>query len=163
MNAAHFHLMVNHLPIIFPVVGAIVLAVGIYFKNESIKRTSFLIFFLGGVTTAFAMFSGEGAEEIAEKIPGITKKIIHEHEESAEVFAIFNYIFGLLAAFNIWASLKGKLYAKYLNYAIIAGLLIVLFLAKQTGTSGGEIRHTEIREGGNIGTQESGESDQHEE
>ena len=163
MNAAHFHLLVNHLPIMFPLIGGIVFAVGLFFKNEPIKRTSFFIILLGGISTALAMFSGEGAEEIAEKIPGITKKIIHEHEEAAEVFALLNYILALLAGFNLWASLKGKLYAKYLNYAIIAGLLLVLFLAKQTGTSGGEIRHTEIREGGNIGTQESGVSDQHEE
>jgi sulfite exporter TauE/SafE len=59
----------------FPLIGGIVFAVGLFFKNEPIKRTSFFIILLGGISTALAMFSGEGAEEIAEKIPGITKKL----------------------------------------------------------------------------------------
>jgi hypothetical protein len=43
MNEAHWHLVVNHLPIIFPIVGVIVMVTGIVSKSEAVKRTSFLI------------------------------------------------------------------------------------------------------------------------
>lgn len=43
------------------------------------------------------MYTGEGAEEIAEKLPGVTDQLIHKHEEQAETFAILNYILGLVA------------------------------------------------------------------
>ena len=55
MNGAHFHLVVNHLPIIFPIVGLIVLAVGIGFKSEMVKRTAYFVFSIGAITDAIAM------------------------------------------------------------------------------------------------------------
>ena len=37
-------------------------------------------------------------------------------------------------------------YEKYATIAIVIVAVISVFLAKEVGTSGGEIRHTEIRE-----------------
>ena len=67
MNSAHFHLVVNHLPIIFPIAGLIVLAIGIGFKTEMVKRTAYFLFTIGAVSAAMAMNSGEGAEEVVEE------------------------------------------------------------------------------------------------
>jgi hypothetical protein len=62
---------------------------------------------------------------------------------------------------GLWASWKGKSFAKLLSFVILALSLVVLFLGKQTGTSGGEIRHTEIRSGQTVpaGAQEEGDDD----
>jgi hypothetical protein len=35
MNGAHWHLVVNHLPIIFPIVGVIVMITGLISKSEA--------------------------------------------------------------------------------------------------------------------------------
>ena len=70
MNQAHFHLVVNHLPIIFPIVGLLILIGGIIFRSEIIKRAAYFIFIIGSLSALVAMNSGEGAEEIAENLPG---------------------------------------------------------------------------------------------
>lgn len=145
MNGAHFHMVVNHLPIIFPIVGFIVLVVGFLVKSDVVKRTGFLVFILGAISNMPAFVSGEEAEEIVEGLSGVSHRLIHEHEEKAEVFGMMNYLLGLFSLIALWASWKGKQFAKYLGLLVLIFAPFVLYLAKETGTSGGEIRHTEIR------------------
>jgi hypothetical protein len=40
MNEAHFHLAVNHLPIIIPGIAALILAGGFIFKSDIVMRTA---------------------------------------------------------------------------------------------------------------------------
>lgn len=157
MNGAHFHLVVNHLPLIFPLVGAIVLLTGILSRSEAIKRTSYFVFILGSIATLLAMSSGEGAEEVVEEIKGISGRFIHEHEEKAELFALLSYGLGLLSLASLWLSWKQKPLSKPASFLVLIGSFAVLFFAKQTGTSGGEIRHTEIRENSAATSDESHE------
>ena len=145
MNDAHFHLVVNHLPIIFPLVGAIVLATGLISKSDGAKRSAFMIFILGAVAAIFAMNSGEGAEEIVENISGISENFIKTHEEAAETFALLSYVLGGLSVLSLWASFTKKSFSNIVSIATLLFALVVLFFAKETGTTGGEIRHTEIR------------------
>lgn len=159
MNGAHFHLLVNHFPIIFPFAGLFILVAGHFTKSEPIKRSAFMIFILGSLFTIAAMASGENAEEVAENISGITESSIHLHEESAELFAILSYILGALSASALWTSWKQKAIAQKLTGAVFIICLITLFLAKQVGTSGGEIRHTEIRSSTNTPAQQTNESE----
>jgi len=145
MNAAHFHLVVNHLPIIFPLVGVIVLITGFLSKSDAVKRTAFLIFFLGALTTVAAMTSGEEAEHVVEHIEGISEDYIETHEELAETFALLSYLLGAVSIVALWASFKKKAFANGIALIALLFAFVVLFFGKQTGTSGGEIRHTEIR------------------
>lgn len=161
MNSAHFHLVVNHLPIIFPMAGLIVLAIGIGFKAEMVKRTAYFLFTLGAITAAMAMNSGEGAEEVVEELSGVSHQLIHEHEEKAETMAILSYILGITSLIALWLSWKGKSIANVLSYVVLVLSLVTIFLGKQTGTSGGEIRHIEIRK--DFYPQSSDESFEHEE
>jgi hypothetical protein len=72
MNGAHWHLVVNHIPIIFPIVGVIVMITGLVSKSEAVKRTAFMIFILGSFAVIAAMNTGEDAEDVVEKIIGVT-------------------------------------------------------------------------------------------
>lgn len=146
MNQAHYHLVVNHLPIIIPIVGFVVLIGGVTVKLEIVKRTAYFIFILGSLATIAAMATGEGAEEAVEHIEGITEGMMHEHEERAEVFALLSYFLGVASVFALWSNLKKKSYASYVAIALIAYSCVVLCFAQQTGNSGGEIRHSEIRD-----------------
>jgi uncharacterized membrane protein len=145
MNGAHWHLVVNHLPIIFPVVGVIVMIAGLISKSEAVKRTAYMIFTIGALSAIVAMNTGEGAEEIVEKISGVTENYIEIHEETAETFAVLSYILGGLSLLGFWVSFKQKSYSNLVSIGTIVFALVVLFFAKETGTTGGEIRHTEIR------------------
>ena len=163
MNGAHWHLVVNHLPIIFPLVGVIVMITGFISKSETVKRTAFMIFILGALAAIAAMTTGEGAEEVVEKINGITENYIENHEETAETFAFLSYILGGISLFGLYASLKQKTFSTIISISTLVFAFVVLFFAKQTGTTGGEIRHTEIRDGNNnpapINSNEENEDD----
>ena len=150
MNGAHWHLVVNHLPIIFPMVGAIVMIIGLVSKSEAVKRTSLMIFVLGALASVAAMTTGEGAEEVVENIAGVTENYIETHEEAAETFALLSYVLGGISLVGLWASFKQKTFSSILTLSTLTLSFVVLFLAKQTGTTGGEIRHTEIRTGATL-------------
>ncbi len=145
MNDAHFHLVVNHLPIIFPLVGVIILITGLIAKSEAVKRTAYMVFSIGAITTITAMTSGEGAEEVVENINGISENFIEKHEEAAELFSLLSYVLGGLSLIGLWASFRQKTFSSIVSIAVLGLAFIVLVFAKQTGTTGGEIRHDEIR------------------
>ncbi len=145
MNQAHFHLIINHFPIIFPIAGIIVLTTGFIFQSEIVKRTAFLLFILAAITSVLAMISGENAENFVENIPEINEIYIEKHEKSAKIFSILTYLLGLFALLGLWLSVKQKKYSNMISIAILVLGLITLYFGKETGTTGGEIRHTEIR------------------
>lgn len=147
MTQPHFHLLINHLPIFFPVAGLLILITGIFLKNETIKRTAYGLFAIGAIGAFVASSSGEGAEEAIEHIQGVSRKLIHKHEESSEIFSLLSYLFGAISLVAIWVSFKQKSIANVLSILIFVFGLVVLFFAKETGTTGGEIMHSEIRSG----------------
>lgn len=162
MNNAHWHLVLNHLPIIIPLVGVLVMIGGFISRSEIVKRTAYIIFIFGAISAYPAMATGEGAEEVIEHLAGIDEKIIHVHEEMAETYAILSYILGAFSLLGLWANYTRKSFANIVAIFTIIFSFIVLFYARQTGTTGGEIRHTEIRTAGNTfipPADEKGESD----
>lgn len=145
MNDAHLHMVVNHFPIIGTILGLGVLIAGMIFKNDSVKNTAYSLFIVGAVFAAFSMGTGEGAEEIAEKMPDVTKHIIHEHEEMAEKLAIVLYVLAVISIGGIYLNIKRHPKAKLVSFIASVVAIIGVFLAIETGTTGGEVRHTEIR------------------
>ena len=145
MNQAHFHLMVNHLPIIFPIVGAIVLIGGFILRSEIIKRVAYSIFILGAIATLPAFLSGEGAEEVVEKLPGVSESFIEPHEDIAKIFALLSYSLGAFSILALWSNWQQKSFKGIVSIVVLILSIVVLYFGKVTGTTGGEIRHTEIR------------------
>lgn len=145
MNQAHFHLMVNHLPIIFPIVGTIVLIGGFMLRSEIIKRVAYTIFIFGAIATFPAFLSGEGAEEVVENLPGVSESFIEPHEDIAKIFALLSYTLGAFSILALWSNWQQKSFKGIVSMVVLILSIVVLYFGKVTGTSGGEIRHTEIR------------------
>ena len=146
MNNAHLHMVVNHFPIIGTFFGIGILITGIFLKNNSIKNTAYVLFIVAAIFGAFSMGTGEGAEEMVEDFPNIGKAIIHEHEELAEKFALVLYVTGVFALISLIATVKKFRLAKIFSFITLVLALISGIMSINVGTSGGEIRHTEIRE-----------------
>ena len=146
MNDAHLHMVVNHFPIIGTIFGLGILFSGLILKNNSVKNTAYILFIVCAIFSFVAMYTGEGAEEIVEDMPTIGHQIIHEHEELAEKFALIMYITGFFSLISLVANVKNHKYSRILSFITLALALVVAILSKPVGTSGGEIRHTEIRE-----------------
>ena len=145
MNDAHLHMVVNHFPIIGTILGLGILITGIILKNNSVKNTAYFLFIVAAVFAAFSMGTGEGAEELVEDMPSVGKKIIHEHEEMAEKLAIVLYVLGVVSLGGLFMNFKNHSKATLVSYAAVVVAVVGVFFAQQTGTTGGEIRHTEIR------------------
>ena len=146
MTDAHLHLVLNHFPILGTIFGLGILIVGMVLKNKSLKNTAYVLFVISAIFGAFSMGTGEGAEEMVEDFPNIGKQIIHEHEEWAEKLALLLYAVGTLSLLSLFLSIKKNNFEKYTAIITLLLAIAAVFLAKEVGTSGGEIRHTEIRE-----------------
>lgn len=145
MNNAHLHLLVNHIPIIFPIVAIILLVAGILTKSTFTRRNAYAIFILGAIASAIAMATGEGAEEAVEHIAGISENLIKTHEEAAEIFAGFSYFIAAIAAFALYSEVKNLKFSKFLTPVVLLLSMGMMYFAQEAGRTGGEIRHTEIR------------------
>lgn len=145
MNDAHLHLIVNHFPIIGTILGLGILITGLILKNNATKNVAYVLFVIAAIFAFFSMGTGEGAEELVEDMPNIGKQIIHEHEEMAEKLAIVLYFLGFVSLVGLYLNIKNHSKAKLVSFLALTIGAVAVFLAQQTGTSGGEIRHTEIR------------------
>lgn len=145
MNSAHLHLAVNHLPLIFPVVGLLLLLLGTMTKSDITRRNAYFIFILGALVSVAAMATGQGAEEAVEHLPGVSESLIKTHEEAAEIFAGLSYFVGFAALAALVASRKNWAVTKFFPLIMIVLSLSSMYFAVKTGITGGEIRHTEIR------------------
>jgi len=145
MNDAHLHMVVNHFPIIGTIFGLGILVTGMILKNNSVKNTAYILFAVAAIFAAFSMGTGEGAEELVEDMPNIGHQIIHEHEEIAEKFAIILYVTGFFGLVSLFTSYKKYRFATLFSFITLALAIVAGVLTKSVGTSGGEIRHTEIR------------------
>lgn len=145
MNNTHFHLVVNHLPIVGILIGTLILMTGIALKKTEVKLTALGVFVFSAITSIIAFYTGEGAEEVLENIAGISETLIHTHEEYAESFFTITIILGVLSLVGFVAELKMLKYTKYLAILILLLAIADGVVAKYVGTSGGEIRHSEIR------------------
>lgn len=146
MNDAHLHMVVNHFPIIGTIFGVGILIAGLVLKNNSARNIAYFLFIISAIFAAISMNTGEGAEEIAEKLPGVTEQIIEIHEEIAEKFSLIMYFLGSFSLISLLLAVFKKHQEKYVGYFTLLVAIIALYFAQQTGTTGGEIRHTEIRE-----------------
>ncbi|WP_243699200.1 hypothetical protein [Flavobacterium hiemivividum] len=155
MNDAHLHLMVNHFPIIGTIFGIGILIAGLVLKNNALKNTAYILFIVAALFAALSMNTGEGAEELVEDMPNIGKKIIHEHEELAEKLALLLYATGIFSLLSIYTSSKNHKLAIIASYITLFLAIGAAVLGSSVGTSGGEIRHTEIRDNAGISAVES--------
>ncbi|WP_396164661.1 hypothetical protein [Flavobacterium sp.] len=164
MNDAHVHMVVNHFPIIGTIFGLGILISGIVMKNNVIKNVAYVLFCISAIFGFASMFTGEGAEEIAENLPSITDQIIHEHEEMAEKLALVLYVLAGISLVGLYLNFKKHAKSNLVSYFAFVIALVAVFFGKQTGTTGGEVRHTEIRANATLGTNSetntSGEADE---
>jgi uncharacterized membrane protein len=146
MNASQLHLALTHLPVVLSLVGMIALSISFIKKNLSLRKTALYILVIAGIAALPVFFTGEGAEEVVEKMPGVSESIIEQHDAVAKcgLFAILAAAVLALVSLPEFIALKARK-----GIAITA--LIVSFISTglmvQTAHLGGQIRHTEIRNG----------------
>ena len=157
MDATRVHLFITHLPVFGLFLGFLALAYGLVRNDRQVKIVSLSIVLIATIGAFIAFQTGEGAEETAEHIAGVSEDAIHEHEESAEFAILFFYGVGILSLVALYLEAKSKRYARELSIAVLALSAVTFFIVARTASLGGKVRHTEIVDGN--GTSPGGRSD----
>ncbi|MBS1788392.1 MAG: hypothetical protein JST85_11760 [Acidobacteria bacterium] len=160
MNGAHWHLLLNHLPVLGTVFGILLLLFAWLKKSEEIKRVSLGVFVLSALCAVPAYLTGEPAEGVVEHLPGVSEALIEPHEEAALVALSAAIATGIVAMAGLFLFRKTKSLPMWLMLATLFLALATGGLMFRTANFGGEIRHTEIRSGANATVPASGETPQ---
>lgn len=145
MNPAHLHLVINHFPIIGVVFGFIFLVIGIFSYSLVFRRIAYAVFVASLIFGLASNVTGHSAEEFIEKLPDVNETLIDRHEDLATIFLWLLSILALFSTVSFVIETKTKKSTISLNIVILIWTLFVIYFSTKVGTSGGEIRHPEIR------------------
>ena len=152
MDPAHAHLVLNHFPIVGTLIGLVILAVGFFAKKTQLVNTGLLTIVVLALFSIPLLPTGEAAEEAIENIPGIEEQYVEAHEEIGQKAVFIMVGLGILAFITLMVSIKGLAAAKVLTLFTLVASIGVFGLMAKVGSTGGEIRHTEIRKSGKVQT-----------
>ncbi|MFA0961557.1 hypothetical protein AB9P05_07100 [Roseivirga sp. BDSF3-8] len=143
MNAAHWHLVLNHIPVLGTFFAAGFLVAGIFGSSKPIKKAGLIVLLLSAGMVIPVVATGEEAEEIVEK-QGVSHELIHEHEEQAETAQWLMVCLGGLALVSIIADGKNRKLADLLFMVCLIGSVAIGIVLVKVATTGGQISHPEI-------------------
>lgn len=143
MNASNLHLVLNHIPILGILFGALVLAGGLIFKSKPVQLTGLITFVVTAALAFPVMKTGDEAEHTVEHIAGISEELIEEHEELAETAIWLTSALGILSLAGIILSRREKIYRFLPVLIFVAGIAVFAWMVR-VGNSGGNIRHPEL-------------------
>lgn len=152
MNPAHIHLLLNHFPIIISIVAFVIFIIGFIKKNDTLTKTAFWLFIASAIFVIPVYLTGEPAENIVEKMPGVNGDLIENHEKGATWAIIYNVLLGLYSAVVLFLYHKKGKFDKKLMIITIVLCLFSISTIIVVGSSGGKIHHMELREGFNPNT-----------
>src|SRR5215510_5369415 len=150
MNLAHIHLLLNHFPTVGFGIGLALFLVALVAKNEELKRTSLVVFFLIAALAIPTYLSGNAAVEKlcsgAEGAcpPGVSIATVRAHEDAALVGFALIELTGFIAWLGLW---QFRLISRVPRWNVTAVLLLSILtfgLMARAANIGGEIRHPEI-------------------
>lgn len=144
MNAAHLHLVLNHLPVIGIPLAGVFLFHSAVTRNGAALRFAFIVMIAASASTLPAFFTGEPAEEIIEHLPGVAESFIEKHEDAGKVSLILSVASGAAAITALWFGRSEARARLALKAALALAILATISLA-YTANLGGKIRHTELR------------------
>ncbi len=147
INWAHVHLMINHFPVFGIPGGTLLLVYALIRKSEEVKMVSLGVFVLIALAAFPVFFTGVAAQHVVKNIPGVTEAYIGRHEEMADLSIVLMEILGVLALAGLVFLRRLGAIPKSVVLLVLVMSLITAAVVGFTANLGGQIRHTEIREG----------------
>jgi hypothetical protein len=145
MNAAHLHLLLTHLPVVGAVLVVPLLAAGLLTRCPAVRRIALAAVVVVALLGLPTYFTGEGAEDAVDGLPGVSEAVVERHEDAAGRSLVALEAAGALALLGLAATARARRVPAW----IVAGTLLVSLVSAGllgwTASLGGQIRHTEIR------------------
>lgn len=143
MSGAHFHLILNHLPVVGTLFALLALLWAAWRKDRSSTAFAMICMALLGITAGLAYVSGEPAEEAVEHIATVSHDYVESHEDAAWFALIAAAACGVIGIVGLVVRAE-----RVQKASVVAGLTAVVItfgLMAWTANLGGMVRHTEIR------------------
>lgn len=154
MSEAHWHLIVNHLPVLGVPFGAALLSLGLLRGQVALQRAGLGVLVLGGLAAGIAYLTGEPAEHALEALGAMgprPESLIEAHEEAALAATVMTGLLAVVAGFGLWRLQRGAIARGWMAGALTLALAATLALG-WVATLGGRISHPEIRPTAPMGT-----------
>ncbi len=143
MNFIHFHLMLNHLPLIASGIGMLVLAAALVRRSDDLNKMALAIFLLAALVAIPTYLTGEQAEVAVQKIPVIARDLVLRHDDAAAWALAATEVLGGLSLISLFLMQRRRA-PRWLITSIVVVAIAVAGLMAYTANLGGQIRHPEI-------------------
>jgi uncharacterized membrane protein len=143
-NWEHWHLLLNHFPIIGTIIALCLFVFAILAKNEEWKRASLGIFAFTAIMAILAFVSGNGAGLSLESRPGVTLQMVNRHEGAAELALFLMLITGALSLIALWEYRGDSRPSGWVIPTILLFAALTCGQMARTGNLGGVLSHPEV-------------------
>jgi MYXO-CTERM domain-containing protein len=145
LNAAHLHIMLNHIPVFGSLFAALLIAWGLLRKSEDVLRLGLALAVVVGVATWGVQLTGEPAEGVVEHLADVSRRMIHAHEEAADWATYTIAAAGLVSLLALLMVRRRHRAGRGLSILALVISLVGFAAASRAALLGGEIRHPEAR------------------
>lgn len=145
MSYVHFHLLLNHIPIVASGIALLLLLLAEIKRDPGIARAGWIVMVVTAAAALPTYLTGEPAEEAVEHLPGVVKELIEIHEKRALAALIIAAFGGILGLASLCTAHVREQPPRPLALITLLAVLVGAGVMAWTGNAGGKIRHTEIR------------------
>jgi hypothetical protein len=144
----YIHVLLNPLPVWGMAIGLLLLLAGLLRKSRETQFAGLWVIAIVGAVTWFVVDYGHrGYDRVLSMSNEDAQLWLKVHMSRAEKFEYFFYGTSLLALAAWWSIRKGKVVAKALTILTVIAAGTCGALAGWIGHAGGQVRHSEFREG----------------
>jgi len=146
MNLAHVHIVLNHVPSLGSIAGLLLLAAGIYKKDEALKQFACRLLVLITMAVLPTYVSGAEAQRIVDKNPSYSAGMVQLHQNAAMITLLAMTGAGMFAWFGLWEYRRQGKSGSLTTMATLIFTMAAVASVLVTADIGGKIRHLETRE-----------------
>ena len=144
MDAAHIHLLLSHVPVLaVPLGGGLLLWAALRRSRETL-RVALALFVVAGAVAIPVYLTGEPAEETIERVAP-ADAFVERHEDTASIAIAAAIALGVVATGAFAVQQVRPAFAAHAGAAAGAVAVVAFSSLAWTASTGGQIRHTEIR------------------
>lgn len=146
MNAPHWHLALNHLPVVGMLFATGLLALALGRKSEELLRTAFALFAVVALAAVPVYLTGEPAEMAIMDGPGFEETLANTHEQAATFAFTATLVLGAAALATLLVFRKAPALPRWCRFFVLGLALVTTALLGWTANLGGKISHPEVRD-----------------
>ena len=146
MNLAHVHIVLNHVPSLGSIAGFLLLAAGIYKRDEALKQFAYGVLVLISMAVLPTYVTGAEAQRIVEKSPAYSAGMVQLHQNAAMITLLCMTAAGMFAWLGMWEYRRHSRSGPLTTVATLISTMAATASVLLTASIGGKINHLEIRD-----------------